>query len=37
MGSYDEVTIDFFYALTIVYTMTALVFKSELFSYFSHG
>ena len=37
MGSYDKVTIDFFKALTIVYKMTVLVFKSELFSYFSRG
>ena len=34
MGSYDKVTINFFKALTIVYKMTVLVFKLELFSYF---
>ena len=36
-GSYDKVTIDFFKALFIVYKMTYLVLKSELFSYFSRG
>ena len=36
-GSYDKVMIDFFEALFIVYKMTSLVLKSELFSYFSRG
>ena len=36
-GSYDEVNIDFFEALFIVYKMKLLVLKSELFSYFSRG
>ena len=36
-GSYDKVIIDFFEVLFIVYKMTLLVLKSELFSYFSCG
>ena len=37
VGSYDKVMIYFFEALINVYKMTQLIFKSELFSYFSRG